>query len=221
MMRWLLAMVALTGVAFASSLYVYYFERERLPAQVPVHWDINFHPDHFVPRDEVLPYLLLLPGLMAVMLLLTPLLPWLSPRNFEVDRPRRVYLFVMGLMVILFAYLHGTMLWTMVQGGTWPGRLFVAGIFLFFALLGSVLGQVQRNFWMGVRTPWTLASEAVWVRTHQLTGGLFMAVGAAGFVAVLAGAPLLWCFAGFMVAALVPIPYSLVLYKRLEKQGRV
>jgi uncharacterized membrane protein len=72
-----------------------------------------------------------------------------------------------------------------------------------------------------VRTPWTLASEAVWIRTHRLTAWLFVGFGLAGFVAVLAGAPPLWCFAGLIVAALTPVVYSLVLYKKLQKAGKV
>jgi uncharacterized membrane protein len=100
-------------------------------------------------------------------------------------------------------------------------RWLFAGLFLTFALIGNVLGRVRRNFWMGVRTPWTLASDAVWIPTHRLAAWLFVAFGLAGFVATLLGVSLLWCLAGLAVVVLVPVAYSLVLYKRLEKQGRL
>ena len=58
----------------------------------------------------------------------------------------------------------------------------------------AVLGQVRRNFYVGVRTPWTIADEGVWNRTHRLAAWLYTASGCAGCVAVLAGAPLAWVF---------------------------
>jgi len=100
-------------------------------------------------------------------------------------------------------------------------KALIAGLFLFFALLGNVIGKVRRNFWMGVRTPWTLASEVVWDRTHRVAAWLFTGVGVVGCVAVLAGVPFLVCFAALIVVAFFPIFYSLVLYKKLQSQGRV
>jgi uncharacterized membrane protein len=218
--RWLCLALALTAAAFASSLYVYFAEYDRLPEGVPVHWNIHGEVDRTVPREDALPYLLLVPGVMAGMVVLTLVLPWLSPRQFEVERFRKVYDYLMALVVALFGYLHVVVLWSCLDGEA-PGRLLVGGFFLFFMLLGNVLGQVRRNFWMGVRTPWTLASDRVWVGTHRLAAWLFVALGVAGFVAVLAGVSLVWCFAALIAVAAVLVLYSLVLYKRLERQGRL
>jgi uncharacterized membrane protein len=74
---------------------------------------------------------------------------------------------------------------------------------------------------MGVRTPWTLASDVVWERTHRLAAWLFTGGALVGLVLVLVGLHPLIAFAPFAVAALAPIFYSLVLYKRLEKEGRL
>jgi uncharacterized membrane protein len=100
-------------------------------------------------------------------------------------------------------------------------QMLMGGIFLFFALLGNVLGRVRRNFWMGVRTPWTLASEKVWNATHRLSAWLFLVVGLAGFVAILAGVHPFICLAVFLVVVFWPIFYSLWLYKRLERNGQL
>ena len=88
-------------------------------------------------------------------------------------------------------------------------------------LLGAPLGQVKRNFWVGVRTPWTLASDVVWDQTHWLTARLFVAAGVLGLLVVLMGLPVWWCFVAILAAALGPVVYSLVLYKRLQHQGQV
>jgi uncharacterized membrane protein len=221
MTRWLVLSIALAAAALAASLYLYHSQYDRLPERVPTHWGVSGEPDAWVPRERILPYLLIFPGVMAGWVVLTLLLPWLSPVRFKVDEFRPTYDYVMALAQVLFAYLHGVILAGSFAPGTDVARLLVGGCFLFFALLGNVLGKVRRNFWIGVRTPWTLASEVVWDRTHRVAGWLFVAAGLLGFVAVLARVPLVACFVTLIVAALVPVLYSLVLYKRLERRGRL
>jgi uncharacterized membrane protein len=72
---------------------------------------------------------------------------------------------------------------------------------------------------MGVRTPWTLASDAVWVGTHRLAARLLVGAGALGALAIFAGAPVAPCFVLLMAAALWPVAYSYILYRRLEGGG--
>ena len=222
MNRWLCVSVVLAGAAWAASLVAWYGFYDRLPAQVPVHWGPSGQPDKFVPRPDALPYLLLMPGVMTGLALLTPVLPWLSPRHFEVDRFRGTYNYLMALVQALLAYLHGTILAATFGAPFHIGTLMMGGMFLFFALMGNVLGKVRRNFFVGVRTPWTLASEVVWVRTHRLTAWVWVAGGTVGFLAILAGVPpLLTLIVLLPVLVLYPVVYSLVLYKRLQREGKL
>ena len=130
-------------------------------------------------------------------------------------------LLVMTLIVVAMGVFTAVQLWAAFPDHGLPGQLFLSFIFLFFALVGNFMGKVQRNFWMGVRTPWTLASETVWIRTHRLTAWLWVAAGLVGFVAVLLRVPFLVCFIGLIAVALFPAIYSLVIYKKLERQGKV
>ncbi len=222
MNRWLWVSVLLTAAAWAATLYCWFGLYDRLPDPVPIHWNAAGKADGFVPRRDALPYLLIMPGVMTALLLLTPVLPWLSPRQFEIDRFRGTYCYVMALVQALLAYLGGTILAVTFGAQADIGALMMGGMFLFFALIGNVLGKVRRNFWMGVRTPWTLASEAVWVRTHRQTAWLWVAGGTVGFLAVLAGVPPLLAFLVLLPPlVLYPIVYSLVLYKRLQREGKL
>jgi uncharacterized membrane protein len=221
MSRWLLGSIVLTVLAAAASLVACYGFYDRLPPEVPIHWGWKGEPDRWVPRDGALSYLLLLPGVMAGVVLLALVLPWLSPQHFKVDPFRATYDYIMFLVVALFGYLHLVILAASFEKAFDLTRVLLGGMFLFLAALGNVLGKVQRNFWIGVRTPWTLASDVVWIRTHRLAAWLFVAGGLLAFLAVLAGLPLLVGFLLFGAAALVPVVYSLVLYKRLERQGRL
>jgi uncharacterized membrane protein len=218
---WFLVSILATLVALAAALAVWAGWFGPMAEQVPTHWDIHGKPDHVVPRDQALPYLLMVPGAMALMVVLTLLFPWLSPRSFDVERFRPTYHFIMALVVLLLGYIQGVLL-VVSLGVQMPFlKVYLGGLFLFFAALGNVLGKVQRNFWMGVRTPWTLASETVWIRTHRLAAWLFVVSGLIGFVAVMLDASP-WVAIGILaVPCLTPVIYSLVLYKQLEKQGRL
>jgi uncharacterized membrane protein len=99
-------------------------------------------------------------------------------------------------------------------------RVLMSGLFLCFALIGNVLGKVRRNFWIGVRTPWTLASERVWIATHRLAARLMVGAGLLLSVIVWLGAPIALCFWLLMASLLVPAIHSLLLYKRLEREGQ-
>lgn len=221
MNRWLVLSLLLTGAAVAGSLYVYYYRQDDLPSHIVTHYNFQGTADATVRREDALPYFLALPGAMALMIVLARVLPWLSPRQFGMDRFRPVFDYVMALVVALFGYLHAVLLWGSLDPGISLVRWFLAGLFLFFALLGNVVGQVRRNFWMGIRTPWTLASETVWDRTHRLAAWLWVPFGLAAFAAVLAGVDLLVCTGALLIVLIVPVVYSLGIYKRLEEQGRL
>lgn len=216
--------VAAVAAAFAASFLVYADRDAWLPAQVPTHWNAANQVDATTPRDQMLPVLLLLPGMMAGWTLLSLALPWLSPKPFSVETFRGTYNYIMLLVVLLFGWIHASLL----IGFIWPTpdvfiRMLLGGVFLFIALLGNVLGKVRRNFWIGVRTPWTLANDTVWNQTHRLAAWTFTAGGLVACVAALIH-PLAGLFVGLaaiLAAALIPVIYSLVLYKRMEKAGKV
>jgi len=110
----------------------------------------------------------LMPEVMAGLLVLFLALPWLSPKQFQVDAFRPTYWFIAFVVLCLMAYIHGLMLWSAAAGAVDTTRALLAGVLLMFGLMGNVLGKVRRNFWVGVRTPWTLANERVWNDTHRL-----------------------------------------------------
>jgi uncharacterized membrane protein len=98
-------------------------------------------------------------------------------------------------------------------------RAMVGGICLMFTLMGNVLGKVRRNFFIGIRTPWTLASEPVWNATHRFGALTFFAGGLTGLFFAIFNAPFWLPMTAIVASGLAPVVYSLVLYKRLERQG--
>jgi uncharacterized membrane protein len=96
------------------------------------------------------------------------------------------------------------------------GRDLAAAAGLLLAVIGNYFGTLRRNRWIGIRTPWTLADEEVWRRTHRMGAWLAVAGGALTCVSALAGAPFAVMFAPTATAALVPAVYSYVIYRRVR-----
>lgn len=207
--------LGLSLAVWAAALAAYPY----LPDKIPIHWNIRGEVDNYGQKTWAV---FLMPVAIVALWGLFRLLPWLSPKSFTLDTFRGTYEFIAALTLGLLAYIHALMLWAAWAGPVDVSRPLLAGMCLFFTLLGSLLGKVKRNFFVGVRTPWTLASERVWIDTHRLAARLFVTAGLIGFsfsVAV-GGRIAFTATLGLIVcAALVPVAYSLIHYKRLERQG--
>ncbi|HUK31717.1 MAG TPA: SdpI family protein [Candidatus Acidoferrum sp.] len=190
----------------------------RAPQLVPTHWNIQGVVDGYSNKWTL--FVTTPAGILAIMGLFAAL-PWLSPKRFEVDTFRSTYLYIMIVIVGMMAYFHALLLWAAIKGPMDMNRSITAGVCLLLALLGNVLGKVRRNFYIGIRTPWTLANETVWNATHRLGGKMFFVCGVIGFVLALFRAPFWSVMAILAAGALVPVVYSLVLYKQLERRGEV
>jgi uncharacterized membrane protein len=188
----------------------------QLPAVVPVHWDIQGQVNAWGPKWALFLYG---PGMMLSIVLLFAALPWLSPKKFEVDSFRATYLYIMIVIVALLAYCQLLIVIAALSVVLDVSRALEGGICLLIALLGNVMGKVRRNFFVGIRTPWTIANEQVWNATHRFAAKTFFAGGLLGLVAVMLRAPFWLPVAAILVAALVPAVYSLVFYKQLERRG--
>jgi uncharacterized membrane protein len=206
--------IILTIAASIATVVAY----PHLPATVPTHWDIHNQPNGYSPKSIIF---IFGPGLMSFFLLLTYALPWLSPKQFEVDTFRDTYLYIMLLIITLLAYTYGIVLWAGMGHAVNIGRAIIGGISLLFALLGNVMGKIRRNFYVGVRTPWALANERVWNATHRFAAKVFVIAGLTGlaltFFDVNGWLPML----PLMAAGLVPVIYSLVIYKQMESRGEL
>jgi uncharacterized membrane protein len=214
---WIIALVILVA-SIAAPAWLY----PGLPDRIPTHWNIKGEVDGYGGKWT----LFLFPVMMAVMLVLFYFLPALSPRHFEVDTFRSTYLYIMVLVVGLFAYMEAVLLFTVYQAVHGDasfdiGRAFFAGLFLFFGLMGNVMGKVRKNFFIGIRVPWTLASDRVWNDTHRLGAWVMVAAGAIGFTLTVLGVPVWMPFAILVGSMLIPLVYSFVHYKALERAGQL
>jgi uncharacterized membrane protein len=212
--RYYLGAAAVILATLAGTLVAY----KHLPNIVPIHWNAHGQVDGWGPKWSLLLYG---PGMMTFVVLVTAALPWLSPKKFEVDSFRETYLYIMVAIVATLAYIQILILLASLGMTLDVGRAIEGGVCLLITLLGNVLGKVRRNFFVGIRTPWTLASDAVWNRTHRLGAKTFFVCGLLGLIAVVFRAPFWVPVVAILVAAFVPAIYSLLFYKQLEHHGEL
>lgn len=203
----------LIAAVFVATVAMY----PHLPDRVATHWNINMKPNGYSPKWALF---LFGPGLMAGITLFTYLGPWLSPKHFEVDSFRSTYGQVMLMLFCAIAYISVVILWAGVGHRIDEGRAVLGGICLLFAVMGNVMGKVRRNFFIGIKTPWTLASERVWSATHRFAAKTIVAGGLLGLVFTIIGLHR-WPVFALLAGALAPAIYSLVLYKQLERRGEM
>lgn len=208
----LIVVILLMAGALAASLALY----SALPDRVPTHWNVHGKVDGWGAKSWAA---FLLPGVMLLFLLLIVGGEWISPMNFKIEPFRASYNYLMVICAALMGYLHALMLLAGLDPQRDLGRWMVGGFFLFFAWLGNLLGKTRRNFWIGIRTPWTLASDAVWNATHRLGARILFAVGLAGAILAAAGVSLVFCFCLLMAGLLIPVIYSFWLSKKLERES--
>jgi uncharacterized membrane protein len=211
MRRYLLISLGLVAAAFAASALCY----SRLPERIPIHWNIHGEVDRFGDRWTVF----LMPCFMLLMMGVIALLPWASLRTEDIDVNRPVYGRLMVILVALFAFIQAIILYG-AFGGDSSSRLLIAGLCVFFGLIANLLGKIDRNCLIGVRTPWTIASERVWIETHRLAAWLGVAAAAIGFVlALLPFAPPWIAFIVVMAGFLYPVVHSFIAFRKYARQG--
>jgi uncharacterized membrane protein len=186
----------------------------RIPALVPAHWNIHGQVDRYAsPINAIAPLFVA----MVVLALLTVVLPAISPRGFEIKPFVAVFVFLM-LATQAFVLILALGILLNAAGHPAGARVIPAlplGVLLM--ILGNYMGKLRKNFFIGIRTPWTLASDEVWARTHRVAGMLFVPAGVIVVVASLVNAPLMFSVGVMLAAAFIALVYSYVIYRRVER----
>ena len=205
--------IGLILVSFLIGAYLYTY----MPEKMASHWDANGSVDGYMPK---LWGLFLLPVISAILFLTFMLIPKIDPLRGNIEKFRGHFdVFILLLFVFLF-YVHMlTMLWNLSYRFNIIQLLAPAfGLIIYYA--GIMMENAKQNWFIGVRTPWTLSSEVVWDKTNKLAGKLFKVAG------VLAAMGLIFPkYAIFLIlvpvilAAVYPIIYSYQKYQQEIKAG--
>jgi uncharacterized membrane protein len=169
------AMLLLSAIAWA-----------QLPggAQVPIHWNLRGEVDGYASKEFAL---LFTPVLTAGLAALLAVVPRIEPRAVNLARSRGAFVTVGIALLGVLGLVHVAVVMAAIGRPLDIAVLLGIATGLMLAIIGNVLGKVRSNFMFGVRTPWTLASDLSWNKTHRLVGRLFVVLGLAVLVVGLVG----------------------------------
>jgi uncharacterized membrane protein len=205
--RWLGTAVAVAMWVVAAAVYT------RLPQRIPSHWNLQGQVDGWMEK----PWGAFVQPLVATLMLgLLWLMPRIDPRRANVERFAEDRRLLVNLMILFFAVVQAA---TFAHALGWPvevDRVMVVAIGLLFVALGNYLPRIRSNWFMGIRTPWTMDNERVWRATHRVGGRAFVAAGLVLAASALLPADVRPWTTGVAIAAavVVPLVYSYVAYRR-------
>lgn len=200
----------LLAVPFGAAVLLW----DKLPARMPVHWNLRGDVDGYGSKAMGV---LFLPVLSVLVAVLTVWLPRLDPKCAHYDAETKAS--IAGFFKIarlafaaFFAVVTSVILLVALQYPLEITRFVAGGLGLLLAVLGNSMGKLRPNSFAGFRTPWSLASRTVWIKTHRLGGWLMVCGGVMVCVASLL-LPARLCFlAGVLplaaLVAVVPLVYS-------------
>lgn len=188
------------------------FSYQHLPEQVASHWNSQGTVDDTLPRFWGA---FLLPLILAGLYVFYKLIPRIEPNKKNIQLFKKQYdTFMLILFSFLFVAYLFTILWNLgVQIN--PSYVFPLGLAALFYYIGILCKHAKRNYFIGIRTPWTLASDDVWQQTHQLGSTLFKLNAAIALASVLAPAhALLITLVPLAVNILILFAYSYYAFQK-------
>lgn len=181
-----------------------------LPEQIATHFGVSGEANGFTPK---LFALILTPLLMTVLSIVLFFIPRIDPLQKNIEQFRSQYNLLVVLIISFLAYLHGLIIvWNLGYEFN-MSKVVVPSIGVLLMGVGYSIRQAKRNWFVGIRTPWTLSSDAVWEKTHILASELFIISGTIALIAIFAP-QYAWVFLIFPLLGtlVVTVIYSYIIY---------
>lgn len=155
----------------AATLLTYDF----LPAQMPVHWDLSGKADDYTDKNV---FLAVVFAITAGINVLGIALPRIDPRRANYRRFEKAYVIMFGMLdVMMLAFFLITLGAASRSEALSPAFLIPMALGIVFIVLGNYMPLFRQNFFAGIKTPWALADEEIWNRTHRIGGRCWFACG--------------------------------------------
>ena len=184
-----------------------------LPDPVPTHWNIDDEIDGWTAKPWGV---YILPIIDTATILLLLVLPKIAPKGFRLDGALKVYylltLVIAVFMLAVMLFMFNAALNKDFNMTTW----IMSGIGLLFIIIGNYLTKIPKNFFLGIRTPWTLSNDEVWYKTHRVSAWVFILAGLALMLSAFTTYKQTILITVIIATAAIPILYSLYLYKNIE-----
>lgn len=197
---------------FAAGALLY----PHLPLLATSHWDAAGNANGTLPRFWAA---FLLPLIMLALWGVWALLPKIDPLAPGFKGFRYAYDFFWVLVTAFLAYVYALSLWANFEPAANISLLIIPAIALLFVTIGALLPLIKRNWFIGIRTPWTIASDLVWEKTHRVGSWLFMLAGVIAFASAYTspGTAIWLTIAPIILASIATVIYSYVIYASTKR----
>jgi uncharacterized membrane protein len=194
------------ATVFSASIF------SSLPEQMASHWNAANQVDGYMSRFWGA---FLMPSVAVGMMLLFLAIPQIDPLKANIAQFREYFNAFITVMIAFLVYIHVlTLLWNLGYDRFNMGTAMLPALGLIFVFAGIMMRKAKRNFFIGIRTPWTLSSDRVWDQTHQLGSVLFIVSGALALVGALFPDNAIWfVLLPVLVSTLFLVVYSYMLYQ--------
>lgn len=199
-----------SGFVFAIAFYAF------LPDTMVSHWGMEGEPNGYASKNLML---FLLPALGLFLYLLFLFLPKADPMKENFKHFEKEYnLFILFFVAFMFYLEFLVLLWNL--GGRFNMNIMIIPAFsLLFYYIGHLLAKAKRNWFIGIRTPWTLSSDEIWQKTNVLSGRLFKLLSFALLIGLIyPKAAFFILLIGVFGAAIFSFIYSYSLFKKSKKK---
>lgn len=159
-----------TAAAVVVSIVAY----PHLPERIPTHWNVTGGADGWSSR---LWGAWLMPLVMALVWFILRAIPHIDPRRANYEKFSGMYDLVVILIIGFMLMTHVIVLLAATGTPIPVDTVLMATVGVFIAIMGLLIPRSHPNWFIGIRTPWTLTSDLSWERTHKLGGNLFVALG--------------------------------------------
>ena len=206
------AIIGLVLFSFILSIYFY----PQVPDQMATHWDSQGEVNGYMSKFWGT---FLMPLLITGLVILFLVIPKIDPRKENIEMFRKHYEGFRLVLIIFLVLVHlHILLW---NTGTQisPNAVIPLGIGLLFYYAGVLTENAEQNWFIGIRTPWTLSSEKVWKRTNRLGGKLFRIAGITAFSGVFFPEyAIYFILVPAVIVVVITVVYSYLEYKKELKE---
>jgi uncharacterized membrane protein len=210
--------IPLIAIVLLPFIYLAYLWND-LPSKVPMHWNIKGEIDKYGDKSELIIIPFLLPLLVYVIFLVVPKIDPKNKLNKMGNKLQTIKFLLTSFMSIIALFI----IYSAKNKSITNPNYIVFLIGLLYLILGNYFKIIKANYFIGIRTPWTLENETVWKETHKL-GGKMWFIG--GFIIIISSLLLdkQTNFTLFIIVttiiSIIPIVYSYLKFQNLKKQKR-
>lgn len=198
-------------LSFVIGIYFYF----QFPDQVASHWNAKGEVDDYMSKFWGL---FLFPLIMVGLWFLFLLIPKIDPLKKNIEKFRKYYdSFIVLMILFLFYVFLLVIVWNGIIKFNMTQAIIPAMAILFY-YIGGLMAHMKRNWFIGIRTPWTLSSDEVWDKTHKLGSKLFKAIAVFVILGLFFPGQMVWLILIPTISiAIYLVVYSYFEYRKIEK----